>query len=305
MKTEDFFNLAMSGELSELDTLNIVEFLTDGFNEKKLNLLCNDFDMYLLLADEKYEASFTREDVLRRMDEYEQKGKEIPLLDNKAYKPYTISDFFETTQSEKNISINMADGQKRSSVNHVKSKAPKENVLDKKKLMDPHGIDFFCIYQLRNLLVELKRKHTRDVYKFGDNKNHADYTEPINWLKSEQSLRLMIKALEQNGLIQRADTEATMQHFTVNGIEPDQTVLKPINWLKSNALLAYLIEKLTTKPNRFDRFMDSEKKWQMVKLHFVINGKVISRSLVHDLKQSAYPNGSIGIDSIINSLPID
>lgn len=133
-------------------------------------------------------------------------------------------------------------------------------------------------------------------------KNDNTGISPIIWLKSEQALRQLIEALKENGLIQERDTEAVIQHFMIDSKEPSQTKLEPINWLKSKALLAYLIDQLTTKPKLSNPFIDSDKKWEMTKLHFVVKNKPILRSLINDLKQTNYPNGCTEIDTIINKL---
>lgn len=181
-------------------------------------------------------------------------------------------------------------------------------VLDELEIvMFKYGMDIFEItYELKSQ----KMLHTVDSFCEISKtliflKENDETLKPINWLKSEQALRQFIEALKENGLIQERDTEVMMQHFIVNGKEPNQSKLEPINWLKSKALLAYLIDQLTTKPKLSNPFIDSYKKWEMTKLHFVVNNKPILRSLINDLKQSMYPNGCTEIDSIINKLVTD
>jgi len=128
------------------------------------------------------------------------------------------------------------------------------------------------------------------------------YIQPIKWLKSEDALRQLIDGLIKYEMIQKREAEDIIQHFTVSDIEAKQAQLEPINWLKSKALLAYLIDTLSKKPEQSAPFIDSDKKWELVKLYFVVNGNKITRSLVNDIRQSSYPNGASDIDGILKRL---
>jgi hypothetical protein len=152
---------------------------------------------------------------------------------------------------------------------------------------------FYSIRELTEMWFPTKKTAEKEI----------KYTQPIKWLKSEDSLRQLIDALKENGFIQKRDAEDIILHFTVSDTEAKQAQLEPISWLKSKALLAYLIDMLSKKPEQSAPFIDSNKKWELVKLHFVVNGNKITRSLVNDLKQTIYPNGSNVIDGILNRLP--
>ncbi len=128
--------------------------------------------------------------------------------------------------------------------------------------------------------------------------------QPIKWLKSEEALRQLIDSLKEYGLFQIRETEDIIQHFEISGREAKQAKLEPINWLKSKVLLAYLIDKLSKEPEQSAPFIDSNKKWELAKLHFVVKDKKITRSLVGDYSQSPYPNGSDDIDAILKRLPV-
>lgn len=157
--------------------------------------------------------------------------------------------------------------------------------------------------ELQSLLTSIK---DLSDYWFPEQCN-KESIQPIKWLKSDEALRQLIEALKENGLIQSRETEDIIQHFEVSGREAKQAKLEPINWLKSKALLAYLIDMLSKEPEPSAPsapFMDSIKKWELVKLHFVVKGKKITRSLVSDLKQTMYPNGCTDIDDILKRLPV-
>ena len=165
----------------------------------------------------------------------------------------------------------------------------------------------FNIFELCNELKKQKMLNSIDQYcelshSILRKNDNTDIT-PIKWLKSEEALRQLFESLKENGLIQSRETEDIIQHFYLSGTEAKQAQLEPINWLKSKALLAYLIDELTKQPKQSEPFIDSNKKWELVKLHLVVNSKEIARSLRGDLSQSPYPNGSDNIDTILKRLP--
>ena len=304
MKAWDFFNEVYEGYLSEFDMLNMVEDMTDHFDPVKLNLLCEEFDFYLFMKVEEFLGSFSHEEIENKMHEIQRAGKKVPILSDRVHnKPIHISDFFERKKTDfKKKSLTDEQKKKREEF-LLDFEENKKIILDTEKLFDPHGIEFFSLYRLRNILVDLKIKHTDSIYKFEDIEPHINKIQPIKWLKSDEALRQLIEALKENGLIQSRETEDIIQHFEVSGREAKQAKQEPINWLKSKALLAYLIEELTKQPKQSEPFIDSNKKWELVKLHFVVNSKEIARSLRGDLSQSPYPNGSDDIDTILKRLP--
>ena len=305
MKAWDFFDEVYEGYLSEFDMLNMVEDMTDHFDPVKLNLLCEEFDFYLFMKVEEFLGSFSHEEIENKMHEIQRAGKKIPMLSDRVHnKPIHISDFFERKKTDfKKKSLTDEQKKKREEF-LLDFEENKKIILDTEKLFDPHGIEFFSLYRLRNILVDLKIKHTDSIYKFEDIEPHINKIQPIKWLKSDEALRQFIEALKENGLIHSIETEDVIQHFEVSGREAKQVKLEPINWLKSKALLAYLIDMLSKEPEPSAPFMDSIKKWELVKLHFVVKGKKITRSLVSDLKQTMYPNGCTDIDDILKRLPV-
>ncbi|MEX0904470.1 MAG: hypothetical protein WD604_11985 [Balneolaceae bacterium] len=61
MTTRDFFELARSGDLSELDMHNYVQQLTDNYDEDKLNLLCQEFDEFIQFEFEEWSSSYSKD----------------------------------------------------------------------------------------------------------------------------------------------------------------------------------------------------------------------------------------------------
>jgi hypothetical protein len=170
MKTEEFFDLVKTGRISDLDVYNYVQEMTDNFDEIKLNLLCDDFDFYFFMAEEEFLGSFTRQEIEDKIKEYGEQDRKIPMLSDKVYKPTQVSDFFEYTGNEFiQVPKEKTPEQKARLEKDMKEwEQDKKNILDVKKLFDPHGIEFFTLYKLRNLLVDLKREHTSATYKFDD-----------------------------------------------------------------------------------------------------------------------------------------
>lgn len=129
--------------------------------------------------------------------------------------------------------------------------------------------------------------------------------QPIKWLKSEEALRQLIDVLKENGLIQSRDTEAIMQHFTINGKEPDQSKLEPINWISKKVFLAYIIETMANNK----MIAVSDNIWQdTVYSHFLFNGKPVTnmRQTANNYKNNNKvdkPHKSDFIDQILLSLP--
>lgn len=159
--------------------------------------------------------------------------------------------------------------------------------------------------ELQSLLLSIQNLLNKWVPKKDKPEPQVKNIQPINWLNGVESLRLFIEELKKAGMIEERQTEDIIQeHFDYNGkkVNKVKSVPQPINWLKSKVLLAYLIEELTTKPERYDPFMESDKKWHLTNIHFVIKGKNNDRSLVHDFKQSPKPNGCTDIDSILKRI---
>lgn len=306
MKLWDFFDEVYEGYLSEFDMLNMVEELTDQFDNVKLKLMCNEFDFYLFMKQEEFLGSFSHEEIENKIHEIERAGKKIPVMSDKVYKPTYISDFFKSKKIDFKKKDLTEEQEKKREKYHAEFIANLEKQrkisLDVKKMFDPHGVEFFSLYRLRNILIDLKRKHTDAVYKFDDKEPQINNIMPIHWLKGEESLRQLLDSLKSARLIENREADDIIQeHFDVG----DQALTKkskPVNWLKSKVLLAYLIEELSTKPEMHEPFIDPHKKWEKTKLHFTVKGKKIVRSLVGDINQSRYPNGCEEIDAILKKI---
>ena len=284
--TNYFFEAVYRGELSRLDRYSYVQNVTDNFDEHKLLMLCEAFDSFFFKKRYTRKSEVTDEEVERAISNLEKDEKIPEMVDRRREGICSISEYFAEYSNNKKL-------------NEVKKKniiILNEGVIDVESLIYP--IRFYPLYKLRRLLIELAEQYV-------NNNTKSDKLEfkPIKWFKSEEALRQLIESLKKNGLIQSRETDDIIQHFEVTGREAKQAKLEPINWLKSKALLAYLIEELTKQPKQSEPFIDSNKKWELVKLHFVVNSKEIARSLRGDLSQSPYPNGSDDIDTILKRLP--
>ena len=304
MKVEEFFDEVYYGDISDIDIYNTVEKLTDGYDETKLNLLCRDFDFYCFMKEEEFLGSFSHEEIEKKMHEIEKAGKKIPLVSDSNRSPLSVSAYFKLPEHKKiKKEKDWSDEDiKRWDEFFSEMRENQKITLDVKRLMDPHGVEFFSLHRLKSLLVDLKRKHTNSIYRFDDKEPQVNNTQPIHWLKGEESLRQFLDIIKSAGLIDNRETDDIIQeHFLVDGQEPIKEP-QPINWLKSKVLLAYLIQELSTKPNMHKPFIEPDKKWQLTELHFTVKGKEIGRSLVNDIKQSRFPNGCEEIDSILKRL---
>lgn len=302
MKAWDFFNEVYEGYLSEFDMLNMVEDMTDHFDPVKLNLLCEEFDFYLFMKVEEFLGSFSHEEIENKMHEIQRAGKKVPILSDRVHnKPIHISDFFERKKTDfKKKSLTDEQKKKREEF-LLDFEENKKIILDTEKLFDPHGIEFFSLYRLRNILVDLKIKHTDSIYKFEDIEPHINKIQPIKWLKSDEALRQLIEALKKNGLIQSRETENIIQeHFRQSHKEP-----KPINWTAPVSLFAYLIEELN-KDGAIKPISHPDYIWYDIAPHFLIKGEAPKslRQTANRYKQnkSGKPKHHEKIDNIIQSL---
>lgn len=280
MKAWDFFDEVYRGYISEFDMLNIVEDITDNFDELKLNLLCKEFDFYFFMKRDEFLGSFTHEEIESKMHELEKSGKKVPVMSDESYNSRDrrgVKEFFK----KKKIAFK------------------KKIALDVEKIMDPHGVEFFSLLRLRNILVNLKRKHTDAVYKFDDSMPQKNNIQPIHWLNGEESLKQFIEELKSAGLIENSETvEIIQKHFRQSNNNP-----QPIRWCKTNRLIIYLFNKLS----EFELIDTMDRQFQLITEHFLDkNNNPFKRDSIkqdsQNMKYSADPKGSKIVDTIINKL---
>lgn len=167
MKTEEFFEAVYQCRLSDLDTFNHIQNITGDYDEDKLNLLCNDFDFYLFMKTEEV-YNFTIEEIENKIEEFHKDGIKIPKLSDRNFLLTYVSEYFKTPENKKLIKERTPE-QKANLNKFLKDwEQSKKNIIDTQRLMDFHEVELFSLYKLRNLLVDLKRKHTSAVYKFDD-----------------------------------------------------------------------------------------------------------------------------------------
>lgn|SRR5690625_32092 len=302
MRAWEFFDQVHEGYLTEFDMLNMIEEMTGKFNAVKLNLLCKEFDFYLFMKRDEYICSFSHEEIQIKKHELERSGKKIPMLSDKAFKPFDISDFFQNEKVNfKKNDLSEEQKRKREELSAYFEEGIKE-IPDVIKMMDPLGLEFYSLYKLRNMLIDLKRKHTDEVYKFDDPSDQVNNIQPISWLKSDEALYQFIEALKAHQLIEAREAgDIINQHF--KALTGQKNKPEPIKWLKTNRLLSYLITELA----KAELIATEGKQWRLVSEHFIRkNGeKFNTDSLKQDalnMKYTTHPKGSKIVDKVINSI---
>lgn len=176
MKLWDFFDSAYYEYQPKLDLFNTVQELTDNFDEAKLNMICDEFDFYCFMKKEEWLGSFEDEEVQKAMHKLEKEGKKVPMITESKRSPLSVSHFFKNKKYEnpkiKNLiksENELTDKQKNDRDKFLKKMIEQRSItIDVEKLMDPHNVEFSGLYRLRNILIDLKRKHTNAGYKFED-----------------------------------------------------------------------------------------------------------------------------------------
>lgn len=302
MTTNEFFELVASGELSDLDIHNHIQKLTDNFDEDKLNLLCSDFDAFINMKFENWIASFSEDDIDKRIVEWQNKGRALPIIHDEKYKFQWlyVRNFFWRTRWGKPISDE--EFEKGISELFGNDYKPKPYIIDDNVLLG--GFYFrhenILLSKLRDMLVDLKRKYTSAVYRFDDNlQPQVANNQSIIWLKSDKSLSRFIDALKDQNLIENRETaEIIEQHFKPQ--TKPQKEPEPIKWLETASLLAYMIKELD------DRYIQTKNIWQNTAHHFSVDGETPDnlRQIFSRSKQNktGKPKNYGIIDLIIKSL---
>lgn len=313
MRTEEFFEQVRTGKFYDSDIYNYVQKMTDNFNEKKLNLLCDDFDKYISMKYEDWRATYSDEDIDKAVKRWNERGIELPTKYDEKYKNkwLFIRDFFLRTRWGKPIS----DEEFERGMKELfgEDYIPDSKVLDVNVLLggfyyksDNFDIKTksFPLLNLRDILIELKRKHTSSVYRFDDKPEDIQINENyINWLKSEDTLEQLIEALIEQNLIKERETDVIIKdHFEpVRGQNKEP---EPIEWLDNQNLLVYLFRNL------YKNYLinPAGKKWQLVTKHFIkSNGEQFKSNTLGTeagkQKDGVLPaNGTNIIDNIIQNL---
>ena len=285
MNTEDFFEKVYLDSISDLDMYNQIQELTDNFDEKKLQLLCDDFDFYLFHKKEQRQAHVSDEEIEQAIEKLSKQGREIPVIADR--QSQFIFEFFKSNDKNK---IKNAELNEQMLIEMIEGK---KKTIDVERLIYP--FEFYDLYRLRNLLIKLKREHV------ANDAEEAPKMQPIKWHKSEEALRQLIEALKKNGLIQSRETENIIQeHFRQSHKEP-----KPINWTAPVSLFAYLIEELN-KDGAIKPISHPDYIWYDIAPHFLIKGEAPKslRQTANRYKQnkSGKPKHHEKIDNIIQSL---
>ena len=270
MKTWELFEAVYSGELlNEVDIYNEVELITDQFEQNKLQLLCDDFDRFL---------------ISKRNEKY---GSQVELLLKKERGDINEKEYFKRLSELKKPIIFIDD--------HFNDSGELEKKLAeraKHKLSNDGCLSEFYLSALKGLLIDLKRKHI-------DKESEIKNIQPINWLKREESLRQFLDIIKSAGLIEnRVIDEIIQEHFRQTDKKP-----QPIQWSKSNRLLIYLFNRLT-EAGLIDTM---DRQFKLITEHFLDrHGKQFKRdSLKQDfqnMKYSSDPRGANTIDKIIQEL---
>jgi hypothetical protein len=297
MRTEEFFEAVYHCRLSDLDTYNQVKEMTNSFEPKLLNMLCDDFDFYFFMKDEEMLGEVSHEEIQKKVHKYEENDRKVPMLSDRT-DGQSVSNYFKST---KHKFFKVKDDAKFKANREKIAKEiqeTSENSIDVERLMYP--TKFYCLYKLRNLLIDLKRKHTSAIYRFDDEpKPQIANSQHINWLESDESLEQFINALQEQSLIQSVETEAIIQeHFKPQRAQNSK--YEPILWLETIALLAYMIESLD------QQYIKPQNIWSDTAPHFSKNGQTPKnlRQTSNRFKQnkSGKPKNYKLIDNIIKSL---
>lgn len=130
-----FFERIRYCELNKLETYRTVEHITDNFDVEKLNLLYQDFELFVTVQKNEFLEKFTDEDYSKAFSSYALIGIELPPLE----------DF------NRNL-----DGSMKHRIIPGSDKA-----LDSEKLLFPQ--EFQCCYQFLTSLKQLIKKHERTM----------------------------------------------------------------------------------------------------------------------------------------------
>ena len=75
-----FFEDVRNCLLTEIETFNIVELLTDNFKREKLKILVKDLELFISIEKEEKLAEFSREDYDNAYAIFEKQNREIPII---------------------------------------------------------------------------------------------------------------------------------------------------------------------------------------------------------------------------------
>lgn len=175
-KVYDFFDSVRSGELGILDIENYIESITDGFNLIKLKLLLKDVEYCLFVGKEEKEAEFSKEDILRAIDELSKQKKDIPYI--------TFPDI-------------------KNEAGEIISEASK--ILDLERLLFPY--EFYPVY-------ELKKRINHHIKKASQAKHTEPRTETPQREDEHKNLLLEMKGME-NKFWKGLPMEQVVAHFEV------------------------------------------------------------------------------------------
>ncbi|MBO6573345.1 MAG: hypothetical protein JJ958_12990 [Balneola sp.] len=303
-----FFNDVHSGGMSDLEIYTRVQELTDNFDSKKIDLLCNDYDYYFFWKMEFWEGDFTPEEIENKIEEYEKAGKEIPMMGGGNQGGMGVSDYFKPERIiQKTEPLTKEQRKQRLDFKKKMDERIKKTV-NIGKLMDPYGFEFYSLYRLRNLLIQLKVEHTSaelrpEFHSKFDNstskqKSLENYIKPIHWLKGKENLKHFLDIIKREGLIEKKNTEEIIQeHFFVDGQAP---IKEPhsIKWLIESKYLAYLMHSLA------EEFIINikGKKHELTASHFISSkGEPLKpKSLASQLSQIQKEKSNKTIHTILS-----
>ncbi|SMO83627.1 hypothetical protein [Gracilimonas mengyeensis] len=309
--SNSFFAEVHKGGMSDLEIYSRVQELTGDFDPVKIKLLCKDFDFYFWWERELWEGKFSHEEIQNKINEYEKDGKEVPMLSDvdRGQRSFGVSDYFKPQRRIKRQKEQTEEQKKNVEQFAQEMSEMLKNTIDISRLMDPHGIEFYSLYRLRSLLVQLKAEYTTAELKpkFQSKLDRStpkqesveSNIQPIHWLKGDESLRMFLQSIKKVGLIENRDTNDLIQeHFR----QADQTP-QPIQWSKTNRLLIYLFNKLS-EAGLIDTM---DRQFKLITDHFLDrHRKPFKRDSIkqdsQNMKYSSDPRGSKTIDSIIQSL---
>lgn len=253
------------GELTELDNRIVIKELTEGF---KVELL------------KKIEA----EAIIYELRLAEECQRLIDGLNDQEEEEY-LNQLIESDR-DSDLGLDSKAGC------FIYSKGKKYNLVALVYPQQYMRLSMFQFY-IRKQLIKSENR-ARESKKQIEPKEQNSNIKPIKWLKSNESLRLLIEELISNDLIEKRRVEDIInEHFKIDDNNPN-TKPEPIIWKSKKVLLAHLLAGL-------DSNIRVDRKWKDLEPHFYWNGK-IAEGLRQSHNSNPYPNDIEIIQGILSKI---
>lgn len=78
--TNDFFEMVATGNVANIDIKRYINSITDNHNLEYLKSIAYDLSLFISIYSEDLMAEFTEKDWLEKINYYEERGEEIPVI---------------------------------------------------------------------------------------------------------------------------------------------------------------------------------------------------------------------------------